>query len=213
MNDGLVGACAEVETAIAGLRARMAAQGVLRPLVVALDGASGAGKSTLAGLLAARNAHIVVVPLDDFFAADIPDGAWATRSPAERLQDVFAWARVRAEALEPLRAGQAARWHPFDFGAGLQADGTYRMSDTLLVREPAAVVLLEGAYSASTPLADLVDFSVLVAVPMAERRRRLAAREEEAFLAPWHARWDPVEALYFGEVRPPASFDLVIGGA
>jgi uridine kinase len=223
------GACADIEAAIAQLMTLLAARGVVRPLVVALDGPSGAGKSTLAAQLMGRLAGeqvgklvevrvgpdltgAVVVPLDDFFAAGIPDGAWDARAPAERLRDVFEWARVRVDVLEPLRAGRAARWHPFDFGAGLRADGTYGMSETPVVREPAAVVLLEGAYSAAAPLADLVDLAVLVEVPAAARRRRLAAREEAAFLAQWHARWDPVEALYFGAVRPPGSFDLVVSG-
>jgi para-aminobenzoate synthetase len=212
MNAGYAGACAEIEAAIARMRARLVAQGVVRPLVLALDGGSGAGKSTLAGVLAGANPQFVIVPLDDFFAAHIPDGTWDALSPAERLRHVFDWPRVRAEALEPLRAGRAARWHPFDFAAGLRADGTYGMSEALVARPPAAVVLLEGAYSAAPPLADLVDLSVLVEVPPAERRRRLAAREDAAFLAQWHARWDPVEALYFGTVRPRASFDLVVRG-
>jgi para-aminobenzoate synthetase len=181
------------------------------PLVLALDGGSGSGKSTLAGLLQSLEG-VVVVPLDDFFAANIPASEWETRSVAERARDVFDWQRVRAEALEPLRTGRTARWHPFDFAAGLRADGTYGYCAQAVERAPAPVIILEGAYSASPQLADLVDMAVLVDVAVAERHRRVAAREDAQFLAHWHALWDEVEAYYFGQVRPKASFDLVVEG-
>ena len=89
------------------------------PILVALDGGSGVGKSTLAGMLA-RQVDCVVVQLDDFFSAGIPDWEWDTRSIRERASDVFEWHRLRSEALEPLLARQIARWHPFDFAAGLR---------------------------------------------------------------------------------------------
>jgi hypothetical protein len=28
----------------------------------------------------------------------------------------------------------------------------------------------------------------------------------------WHSRWDAAEDHYFGSVRPPATFDLVVEG-
>jgi uridine kinase len=80
-------------------------------------------------------------------------------------------------------------------------------------REPATVILIEGAYSAGPALADLVDLAILVDVPVEERHARLRGREDAAFLARWHGRWDEVEAHYFREVRPRGSFDLVIGSA
>jgi uridine kinase len=205
-------ACDEIAAAIARIAAAQSG-----PVVVALDGASGAGKSTLAGLLQARLlgqfGRVAVVPLDDFFAAQIPDTGWAARSAAEKVRDVHEWERVRVEALEPLRAGRPARWHPFDFAAGQRPDGTYGCSTTAELREPAPVILLDGAYAGAPQLADLVDLAVLVDVPQAERHRRLAAREDAAFLADWHARWDEAEAHYFGQVRPPQSYDLVVKGA
>jgi para-aminobenzoate synthetase len=181
------------------------------PLLVALDGGSGAGKSTLAARLEHEIAA-VVVPLDDFFAAHIPDWEWDMRSVAERARDVFDWQRVRTDALEPLLAGRPAIWHPFDFAAGLRADGTYAVSEQAVERHPAPVIILEGAYSASPELAALVDLAVLVEVPASERHKRLAKREDQHFLQRWHARWDDVETYYFTEVRPRSSFDLVVLG-
>jgi uridine kinase len=181
------------------------------PMLVVLDGGSGAGKSTLAALLE-REIDAVVVPLDDFFAAHIPDWEWDARSIAERAKDVLDWQRLRAEALEPLLAGRSARWHPFDFAAGRRPDGTYALSERSVERHAAPVILLDGAYSASLEVVDLIDLAVLVEVSVSERHKRLAEREDERFLQRWHAVWDDVENYYFTEVRPKSSFDLVVSG-
>jgi para-aminobenzoate synthetase len=180
-----------------------------RPLLVALDGGSGAGKSTLAGMLL-RGLRATHIPLDDFFSAHIPDSEWDAMPVPQRAQNVFDWPRVRQQALKPLLCGQPARWRPFDFEAGQRPDGTYRMRIEPETRDPAAVLLLDGAYSAGPQLADLIDLSVLVDVPPSIRHARLAAREGPAFLAQWHARWDAVEAYYFTVLRPSTSFDLIV---
>jgi uridine kinase len=181
------------------------------PVLIVLDGGSGAGKSTVAAMLR-QNIHAVVVPLDDFFAAHIPDWQWEVFSIPERAKHVFDWQRLRNDALEPLLANQSARWYPFDFAAGLRPDGTYALSTHSVERQPAPVIMLDGAYSASPQIADLVDLAVLIDVTVPERHRRLAARENEPFLQRWHAVWDAVETYYFTEVRPKSSFDLVVSG-
>jgi uridine kinase len=150
-----------------------------------------------------------VVPSDDFFAASIPDSEWDRKTPERRVEDAIDWRRLRLDAIEPLRAGLPARWFAFDFAAGLRPDGTYPMQEAATERAPGEVVIVEGAYSSRSELADLLDVTVLVDAPQAERDRRLAAREDAAFLETWHARWDRAEDHYFGRLRPPASFDLV----
>jgi len=172
-------------------------------------GGSGSGKSSLAALVA-EALGAVVVPGDDFFAATIPDAEWEARTPAARAADCIDWRRLRAEALEPLRAGRAAAWHPFDFVAGMRPDGTYPMAPDVVVRQPAAVIVFDGAYATRPELADLIDLSVLVDVPVEIRHQRLAAREDQQFLAAWHARWDAAEAYYLTHVRPKSAFDLVV---
>jgi hypothetical protein len=67
-------------------------------------------------------------------------------------------------------------------------------------REPKPVIVLDGAYSSRPALADLIDCSVLVDVPVAARHERLAARAEKGFLASWHARWNAAEEYYFRHV-------------
>src|SRR5262245_8216980 len=179
------------------------------PILVALDGGSGAGKSTLAVWIA-EELDAALIQSDDFFAANISDAEWDLRTPAARAADVIDWRRLRAEALEPLRAGKSAKWHAFDFEAGTRPDGTYAMRTDFVERAPSAVIVLDGAYSTQPELADLIDLSVLVDVPIDVRHQRLAARENRQFIAAWHARWDAAEEYYFTHVRPRSSFDLVV---
>ena len=196
-----------LQNALAALRERMSGQA--GPLLTALDGRSGAGKSTLAARLAEALPSAVVVPSDDFYAAHIPAAEWDAHSPEWRAAQVINWRRLRVEALEPLLAGRPAQWYPFDFERP-RPDGTYPFRARPETRDPAQVILLEGAYSSRPELADLIGLAVLVEAPSAVRRARLAAREEAAFIAEWHARWDVAEDYYFTHVRPASAFDLVV---
>jgi uridine kinase len=180
-----------------------------RPVVVGLDGGSGSGKSTLAAVLSAA-LDAVIVPSDDFFAAQITDAEWDRFDAAERAGAAIDWRRLRREALEPLIAGVTASWHPFDFEAGTLPDGSYPMSAETTIRQPASVIVLDGAYSCRPELADLIDVAVLIDVPFDERHRRLASRDEKAFSDAWHGRWDAAEDHYFAQIRPAESFDLVV---
>lgn len=180
-----------------------------QPILAALDGPSGSGKSTLAHALA-EQLTAAIVPSDDFYASHIPDREWDSMTVAARLEAVIDWRRLREEALLPLLAGEPARWRTYDFAAGLDANGAYKMHEQPVYCQPAPVILLDGAYSARPELSDLIDLSVFVDCPAAARRARLAAREDAGFLARWRQLWDPVEALYFSGVKPRSSFDLVV---
>lgn len=191
---------------VAKIQARLV--GRSRPLLVAIDGHSGSGKSELAAQVAER-LDAVVVPTDDFYASDVTDADWAARSPAERVADVIDWRRLRAEAVEPLIAGRTASWLPFGFESK-RPDGTFPRSTTQVTLEPAAVVILDGAYSSRPELADLIDLSVFVDVQPAERHRRLVERDGGPYTDAWEERWKPAEDYYFTALRPPSSFDLVL---
>ena len=182
------------------------------PIVVALDGGSGSGKSTLAALLE-KQMDCVVVQSDDFFAASIPDWEWDSKSVVERVRDVLDWQRVRSEALEPLLASKTARWHPFDFAAGIRPNGMYGMSQQWVEKQPASVIILEGAYSSSPMMADLVDLKVLIDVPIFERHRRLEERENDKdFLKRWHLLWDAVEQNNITQNKPQTPYELIVRG-
>lgn len=182
-----------------------------RPLVIALDGPSGAGKSTIAEALEARLAA-AVIPLDDFFAADIPDARWDDFTIEEKREKVFQWDRLQAECIRPLLDGSPARWRAFDFESGLQEDGTYLMKKEVEERRPADIILIEGAYSASPELADLIDITVLVSIPREKRQMRLRARDGEDFSKQWLLRWESVEEYYFNRLRPMEYYDFVLAG-
>lgn len=169
------------------------------PLLVAIDGGTGAGKSTLAILLAGQ-VPAVVVQGDDFFQTSID---WSHMSAAEKTIHCIDWQRARREALEPLLAGHVASWHPFNFKTGIG------LADYLVIRKPAPVILLEGAYSSNPTLSDLINLSILVDAPVKERYARHNEREGHDD-AEWHKQWDEAELHYFSKVRPSSSFDLVI---
>ena len=194
------------DTILAEIQQRL--QNGKRPLLVAIDGGSGAGKSTL-GLLIAKELKAAFVQNDDFYDARISNAQWDACTPAQKVADVIDWRRLRTDALDPLLAGKVARWHPFDFEQQ-HADGTYPLSEKFVERQPADVIVLDGAYSSRPEVADLIDLSVLVDVPVAIRHQRLVTREDGDFLEGWHARWDVAEAYYFEHVRPKSSFDLII---
>ena len=181
-----------------------------RPVVVALDGRIASGKSTIAGRLDSRS-DVVRVPLDDFYQTAIAEADLNRFSAAEKLDFVFDWTRVRSDSLEPLRASRPGRWHAFDFTSGLTEAGTYQLSSAVTEVQPAPIILLDEAYSASAPLSDLIDIAVLVDAPTSVRRARSLARgDSPEFLSGWHRIWDEVEVYYFDHVRPPSSFDIVL---
>jgi len=196
-----------LQTIVKQIRCLLAEKG--HPIVVALDGGSGAGKSTLASIVE-KELDTALIPLDDFFSANIPDNKWDEFTVQEKLTYVFDWSRLRSDAIEPLLNGKPAQWYAFDFQSGLHADGTYGMEAEPKALMPAPVILIEGAYSSSPQLADLMDMAVLIDVPVEKRHARLAAREDPDFLKTWHRRWDEVEAYYFEHVRPKNSFDIVV---
>jgi para-aminobenzoate synthetase len=182
-----------------------------KPLIMAIDGGSGSGKTTIAKKIA-DTFNTVIIPLDDFFSVNIPDSKWNDFTIEEKLDKVFDWDRLRKSALEPLLSGKQASWQAFDFESGIQNDGTYKMKQEFVTRKSVDVIVLEGAYSSSPKIVDLLSFTVLLDVPVAKRHSRLEIREEENldFLKCWHKRWDAVEEYYFNEIRPKNFFDIVI---
>ena len=174
------------------------------PVLVALDGRSAAGKSTLAQQVAARTAALVIDG-DDFYRGG-DDAFWRAHSPAQKVDLVIDWRRQHS-LLTTLGRGEPARWRPYDWEVD---DG--RLGPEVHV-VPAAVVVLEGAYSARPELAELFALRALLDVPRAVRRARLLQREGERYRAEWEARWGEAEDLYFDHLMPPGSFDLVLRGA
>ena len=162
-------------------------------LVIAIDGHGAAGKSTIAAAVAEATGA-TLVHTDDFFDPAAP------REPG--LSGYYDWRRLRADALEPLRGGRAAEFRRFDWERGRGLDG-------MVCLTPGPLIVLEGVFSASPELSDLVDRSVFVATPEPERLRRLRAQTTPS---EWDDDWLKAEQAYFGLIRPPSSFDLIVSG-
>jgi uridine kinase len=177
-------------------------------LVVAIDGHGGAGKSTIAAAVA-QATGAALVHTDDFFQPPptlattfTPKTAGQQPPGVPALTHYYDWRRIRAQALDPLKAGHRATFRQFDWERGRGLDGSVTV-------KPAALVVLEGVLSAAPELSDLVDRSVLVDTPEPERLRRLRAR-----LTPeeWDPDWLIAEQAYFDGIRPASSFDLIVSG-
>ena len=173
------------------------------PLLVALDGRSGAGKSTVARAVGAL-VGALVIDGDDFYRGGT-DAYWDALDPAQKVDLAIDWARQRS-LLVQLGRGEAVTWRLYDWDAD---DGRLGAPITA---GPAAVVLLDGAYSARPELAPLLGLRLLLDAGRDTRRERLVRREGERYRAEWEARWGEAEDLYFDVMMPPEAFDLVLDG-
>jgi molybdopterin-guanine dinucleotide biosynthesis protein A/uridine kinase len=172
-----------------------------RPVVIAIDGPSCSGKSILANAVALRSGAAVLEG-DDFYRDTLPSLSAAQReamSDAAVVDAVMDWERLRDEGLLPLRAGHAATFQPYDWGAN---NGRLASAKTVPAAKP---IIVEGVYAARPELADLIDFTVYLGIDPELRARRCAQREDEPG---WRGFWERGEIYYFSDVRPPASFDL-----
>ena len=127
-----------------------------------------------------------MVQADDFFSSHRTGAEWDACSAAEKAALAIDWRRLRAEALEPLRAGRVASWHPFDFAAYDYATGS-GLATQVVTRSPTRVIVLDGIYSCRPELDDLIDLSVLVEAPAVVRHYRHNEREATDE-AEWHSR-------------------------
>jgi uridine kinase len=172
-----------------------------RPVVIAIDGPSCSGKSILATAVALRSGAAVLEG-DDFYRDTLPSLSAAQReamSDAAVVDAVIDWERLRDEGLLPLRAGHAATFQPYDWGAN---NGRLASAKTV----PAAkLIIVEGVYAARQELAALIDFAVYLGIDPDVRAKRYAQREDDLG---WRGFWERGEVYYFSDVRPPASFDL-----
>ena len=119
-----------------------------------------------------RAAGAALVHTDDFFQP--PSAAPRARQPpgtlpGQALERYYDWRRLRAQALEPLRARRPAAFRRFDWERGGGLDG-------LVTVAPRDLILVEGVFSAAPQLSDLVNRSVFVDTPEPERLRRLRRR-------------------------------------
>jgi uridine kinase len=186
----------ELEPLAQAIAAR--AEGMDRPLIVALDGRSAAGKTMLAAALGER-LDAGVIEGDDFYAGGV---AVRAEPPAAMVAACTDWQHQRL-VLDLLRSGREASWNAFDWEA---FDG--RVCTELTVMSPKPIIILEGVYAARPELADLIDIAIMVRADEGVRESRLLARQEHT--GPWEKQWHAAEDYYFEFVRPLTSFNMLV---
>jgi uridine kinase len=185
----------------------VALHGAAGRVLVGIDGLGGSGKSQLASALAAAMARIGAAPVsvvhgDDFY---LPSAARVAGDAAVKpIGADVDWHRLRADVLEPLRAGREARYRVYDWDRdALGAFCTVR---------PGGITLVEGVYTLRPELRGLYDTRIWVECPREIRLARGLARDGEAARARWEHDWMPAEDRYVAECRPAAGVDLVVSG-
>lgn len=184
---------------IAGLKAcHKQTQG---PVLLAIDGRSGTGKTTFAKIVGSQLSSTLIGG-DDFFAG----GVVVQEKIPEALADSCIDRRRLRRVLKTLKSGQEARFAAFDWNA---FDGRLADTQTHLPLRPFLIV--EGVYAYHPDLRDLVDVSVMMDTPEAERTQRLLARE--GHLSAWERQWFGAEDWYFSTLSRPEHFGFVVRNA
>ncbi|MET3985162.1 hypothetical protein ABIC27_003039 [Streptomyces sp. PvR034] len=143
--------------------------------VIGIDGHAGSGKSTFAGRLAEALGGAPVLHLDDV----------ATH------EELFAWTeRLRAQVLDPLAAGRAARWAPYDWVA--RGFGPER------VLEPAPVLLVEGVGAGRRALRPFLARLLWMEMPREQSWGRGRNRDGRALSLFWDG-WERAERAHFAD--------------
>jgi uridine kinase len=151
--------------------------------LVGIGGHGGAGKSTLAALIPSAR----VVPTDVF---------WNGSS--------FEIGRIRSDVIEPLVAGETARFTTWDWEA--------RRAGAPRSVEPEGLVVIEGVCALHRDLRDAYAVRIWVDAPEDVRLERGVARDGEGARATWLEVWIPSESRYVARDRPAECAHLVVDG-
>lgn len=165
---------------------RVAALRAARALVlVGIGGHGAAGKSTLARAIPDSQ----VVGTDEFW-----DGK------------AFELTRLQREVVAPLRRGEQARFHGFDWDR-------QRLFPEQRTVTPSGVVVIEGVCALHRMFREAYDLRVWVEAPRDLRLARGVARDGEEARRTWEDVWLPMEDRYVASDDPIPSADLVVDGS
>ncbi len=171
---------------------RLAAQ---ERIVVAIEGSAGSGKSTLAGMLQ-RIYGCTVLHMDDFFLRPEQRTPQRYATPGGNIDHE----RFLEEVVAPLTRGERFRYRPFDCA-------TFTVSDGHDIT-PAALTVVEGAYSMHPALGDYADVSVFVEIDQDTQRARIEKRNSPDFARRFFDTWIPLEQAYFAAYDPAARCEI-----
>ena len=185
------------------------------PVRVAIDGPDAAGKTVLADQLApileVAGRPVIRSSIDGFHRPRAQRLERGAESPEGYFRDSFDYAALRAALLEPLGPGGDARYRRrvFDYRTD------ERVESPIEVALPDSILLFDGVFLLRRELNEMWDFSIFVAVPFAETRRRAAVRDlalfgsEDEVLRRYATRYVPAQQLYLELEHPQSRADVV----
>ncbi len=162
--------------------------------LVAVDGPAGSGKTTFAARL-----------VDAFTAAGVEAPTVHTDDLLEGWADLVSfWPRLAEWVLDPLRAGEPARYRRYDWEAE-------RFGDDWQELAVPPVLVLEGVTSARAAIRPELTMAVFVTAEPDRRLARGIARDGEQLRDQW-VRWMLDEQRHFTDDRTAGQVDLVVDG-
>lgn len=155
---------------------------------LAIDGCAAAGKSTLAKALGTHFApqqSVNIIHMDDFF---LPPALRTEERLSEAGGNVH-YERFAEEVLPCLDGKRAFSYGIFDCSV---------MAVTKRAEfSPAALTVVEGAYSMHPRFGDVYDIRVFLSAQRETQRKRILARNGETMLRKFEGIWIPMEHRYF----------------
>lgn len=168
-------------------------------VIVAIDGFCTSGKTTLAARLA-ESYDCCVLHMDDFFLQPHQRTPERLAEPGGNLD----YERFRAEVLQPLLAGEAFSYRPYDCSLRTLSDPVEVPSRKLTV--------IEGSYSHHPYFENPYDLKIFLTVTPDLQRRRILERPPE-LQQRFFDEWIPMEHAYFSAFDIPGKADLVLNPA
>lgn len=173
-------------------------------LIIAVDGCGGAGKSSLCQALV-REIELwttpQLLPLDDFYQP-ISTSQTLQLGEFEARQAYFDLQKFHDSILQPLTQGHSVCYTPYHW-----VDGASTSSVEL---KPSGVLIVDGVFSYSKLLRNLVHLSVFVDAPRNIRKKRLLARPQMD--TQWVNHWQRIESWHHQYENTSKDAEFLLSG-